>query len=139
MLALRDNKFATEKSWYSPTRLLSIYFFANRSFLKHSTERFLYKLFRYCETKQFDRKSWHNPLYHKTFRYPKLVQQGRVSLGIFLELWDKKSLKESCDTRSIPTCPQISSTHEVLWNAVGFPLRSVSVLRDKKNRQKIVT
>ena len=44
----------------------------------------------------------------------------------------QKSLKEKCDTCSIPTCPQFSSTQEVLWNAEGFPLRRFSVLGDKK-------
>ena len=42
---------------YSPSPFLSINFFATRNFLKHSTEGFLYEMFRYCETKNFDRKS----------------------------------------------------------------------------------
>ena len=53
--------------------LLSINFFATTNFLKHSIEGFLYEMFRYCETKIFDGKSWHNPLKHKIFRYPKLM------------------------------------------------------------------
>ena len=35
---------------------LSISFFATRSFVKHSTQGFLYEMFRYWETKNFRRK-----------------------------------------------------------------------------------
>ena len=38
------------------TPLLSINFLANGKFLKHSTEGFLYEMFRYCATKQFRQK-----------------------------------------------------------------------------------
>ena len=44
------------KSWYSLPPLLSINFFATGKFLKHSTEGFLYEIFRYCKTKIFQRK-----------------------------------------------------------------------------------
>ena len=78
------------KSWYSPTLLLSINFFATENFLKHSTDGFPYEVFRYCETKKFNWKLWHNPLKHKIFRYPKLVRHKRVPLKKILSLWDKK-------------------------------------------------
>ena len=39
-----------------PFPILSIKFFANRKFLKHTTEGFLYEKLRYCETKQYGRK-----------------------------------------------------------------------------------
>ena len=42
---------------------------------------------------KIDRRLWRKTLYHKRFRYPKLVQQGRVSVGICLELWDKKKFE----------------------------------------------
>ena len=57
----------------TPPSLLSINFFDTRNFVKHSTEKFPYEVFRYCETKKIDRKSWHYPLKHKIFRYPELV------------------------------------------------------------------
>ncbi len=53
--ALWDKKFSTE-NLDTPPPLLSINFFATGKFLKHSTEGFLYEMFRYCKTKNFRRK-----------------------------------------------------------------------------------
>ena len=53
--ALWDKKFSTENLDTSPP-LLSINFLATGIFLKHSTERFPYEIFRHCETKKFRRK-----------------------------------------------------------------------------------
>ena len=39
---------------------------------------------------------------------------------IFFGIVRQKSLKENCDTRSIPPCPWSFSTPEVLWNAEGL-------------------
>ena len=53
--ALWDNKFSTE-NLDTPPPPLSINFIATGKFLKHSTEGFLYEMFRYCKTKNFRRK-----------------------------------------------------------------------------------
>ena len=68
---------------------LSIKFFATGNFLKHSTERFPYKIFRHCETKKFRRKILLLPLLiHKVFRYRNFseTQHRRVPLRNFSAL-----------------------------------------------------
>ena len=52
---LWDKNISTENLDTTPP-LLSINFFANGNFLRHSTEGFLYEIFRYCETKKFRHK-----------------------------------------------------------------------------------
>ena len=53
---VRQN-FSDGKPWYSPSPIpLSINFFTSESFLKHSTEGFLYEMLRYCEKEQVRRK-----------------------------------------------------------------------------------
>ncbi len=53
-------------------RFLSINFFATRNFLEHSIEGFPNELFGIPRHKN-DRKSGHNPLKQKMFRYSKIV------------------------------------------------------------------
>ena len=55
--ALWDKNFSTEnRDTPPPPPHSSINFFATGKFLKHSTEGFLYEIFRYCKTKNFRRK-----------------------------------------------------------------------------------
>ena len=49
-LAPSDKKF-WQKIVLFPTPLLSLSFFETRNFQKHRSERFLYEIFRHCETK----------------------------------------------------------------------------------------
>ena len=51
---VRQNNF-DRKSWYPPP-LLSLKFSGTRNLLKHSTEGFLYVMFRYCQTKKVRQK-----------------------------------------------------------------------------------
>ena len=62
-------KFST-KSWYpllmqKTFSIIEIFWY---------TELFPNKIFWYRETKILNEKSWHNPLKHKIFRYPKLMK-----------------------------------------------------------------
>ena len=77
--ALWDKKFST-KILILPPPLLSINFFATGNFLKHTAECFNYEIFRQCETKIFDGKSWYStlpPLIHTLFRYRKFSETHR--------------------------------------------------------------
>ena len=49
-------KIFVGKSWHSLPPDSKINLFATGNFLKHSTEGFLYEMFRYCKTKNFRRK-----------------------------------------------------------------------------------
>ena len=62
--------------WYFLPPPLSLNFFTTGNFLKQSTEGFLYEMFRYCETKQFWRKSVipASSLMPYIFRYPKWMK-----------------------------------------------------------------
>ena len=63
-----------EKSWYSPPPL-SRNFFATGNFWSTEEKVSSTKCFGSVRQKIFDGKSWHNPLKHKLFRYPKLMTQ----------------------------------------------------------------
>ena len=57
-------------SWYFPLPLIhKLIRYRKLSETQH--RRVPCKNFRYCETKKFDRRSWHNLLKHKIFWYPK--------------------------------------------------------------------
>ena len=63
---------------------LSINFFATGNVLKHSTEGFLYEMFRYCGTKKIWRKivilpPSSSPLIHKIFRFQKFSETQKGS------------------------------------------------------------
>ena len=58
--AVWDEKIRRQILILAPPPVLSINFFATGIFLKHSTEEFTDKVFWYCETKIFDKKSWYN-------------------------------------------------------------------------------
>ena len=49
--ALSDKKFWMKNVIFPPLPLLSLSFFETRNFQKHRSERFLYEIFRHCETK----------------------------------------------------------------------------------------
>ena len=49
--ALWDKKFWQKIVIFPPPPLLSLSFFETRNFQKHRSERFLYEIFRHCETK----------------------------------------------------------------------------------------
>ena len=74
--------------------LLSKSFLTTGKNLEHSTEGFLYKTFRYCETKQFRRKTVIlTPSYiPKMFRYQNFVNHRRVLVRSFSVQWDTKFL-----------------------------------------------
>ena len=97
--ALCDKKYSKENLDTSPS-LSSINFFATRNLLKHSTEGFFYEMFRYCETKKFDRKSWYPPplLSLTFFDIRNFVKHRRVTLRKFLALWDKNFSTKNRDT-----------------------------------------
>ncbi len=71
--------YQTKKFWRKTSilstfpRFLSINFFATRHFLEHSIEGFPNELFGIPRHKN-DRKSGHNPLNRRVFRYPKWVK-----------------------------------------------------------------
>ena len=78
-----------------------------------------------------DGKSWHNPLKHKIFRYPKLMTHRKVYLRNFSALWDKKFWTENHDPP--PLIHIFFRYRNFSWTQHRrVPLQSFSVLRDKR-------
>ncbi len=99
--ALWDKKFSTENLDTPPSPLLSIHFFATGNVLKHSTEGFLYEMFRYCKTKNFRRKILilpPPPSYPYTFSLPEIfwntppnVSTTKFFGNVGQKIFDRKS------------------------------------------------
>ena len=73
--AIQDKKTWRNILILSPSPLLSIHYFATGNFLRHSTKRLPYEVFRYSAPKRiFVGISVHIPLKQNFFRFPKLVK-----------------------------------------------------------------
>ena len=92
----RQKIFNGKSSDSAPSPLLSINFFAKRSFLKHSTERSPMKFFETVKQKVFDGKSWYSPLLSINFFATGHFLKHR-SEGLLDEIfWD-------CETKNLDT------------------------------------
>ena len=76
--------------------VLGIKFFNTPKFLTHWREA--HENFRHSETKIFRRRNVIPPSMHKSFRYPQLSETLKGCPWNFSTLWDKKFLREKCDT-----------------------------------------
>ena len=82
--------------------------------------------------KIFDTKSWHNPLKHKFFRYPKLMKDWRNPLRHFSALWDKKFSTENFVTPPLLIHKLFRYQKFSEKEHRRVPLRNFSALWDKK-------
>ena len=124
--ALWDKKFST-KILILPPPLLPINFFATGNFLKHTAECFNYEIFRQCETKIFDGKSWYStlpPLIHTLFRYRKFSETHRRRVPL-----RNVSGKNFLDTPP----PLLSTLPETFWNTApkGSPTKFFGNVKQK--------
>ena len=94
--ALWDKETFDKESWYSPSPLIHK-FFRYQKFCETQKGSPM-KFFGTVRQKKFNKRSWHNSLKHKIFRYPKLVTHWRVPLQNFSALWGKKFSTEDLDT-----------------------------------------
>ena len=150
--AVWDKKFLTENRdtpsfLPSPLPPLIHYFFSLPDIFWNTDQKgSSTKFFGTLRQTIFDRKSWHNPLKRKIFRYPKVVTHWRVPLRNFLAVWDKNfrwlkivilpSLLASTLPPLIHTLFRYRKFSETQHRRV--PLRRFSLLSDKKFRRKIV-
>ena len=93
--ALWDKKFSTKN--HDPPPLIDTFFSLPEYFVNTAQKNSPMKLFGTARQIISDGKSWHNPLKHKIFRYPKLMTHRKVYLRNFSALWDKKFWTENHD------------------------------------------
>ena len=81
--------------------------------------------------KNFDKKSWHNSLKHKIFRYLKLVTHWRVPLRNFSALWDKKLLTKNRDTPPSPLIHKFFRYQKFCETQKGSPTKIFGTVRQQ--------
>ncbi len=133
-----DKKFSTENLDTLPPPHSSINFFATGKFLKHSTEGFLYEMFRYCKTKNFRWKILILP--------PLLLSMNFFAAGNFLKHSTERftyKIFRYCETKNFrlkililpppPSYPYTFSLPEIFWNTAqkGSPTKFFGTVRQK--------
>ena len=94
-LATGNKKLSSENS---EVPLLSVSFFDNRFFLKH--RRLALRKFSVLWDKDFDKKSWYNPLFSYPLKFPipeVFWNKGGLPYEIF-RYCETKTLTKNCDT-----------------------------------------
>ena len=122
------------KTWYPP---LIHNLFHTRNFL--NTEKFPQEIFRYCETKIFQRKIVLHPIMHKIFRYPKFYETQKGYRTKFFRSCETKNFRQNryafqishAPHPSSVLCMEISDTR-IFLTYKRVLLRIFSALWDKK-------
>ena len=94
-----------------------------------NTEGFFYEMFQCCVTKNVVRKSWYPLLMHKMFRYQTFSETRKSSPRTFFRTVRQKTSTENRDITFLSTNFWMP---EILFKHRGVPLRSFSVLWDRK-------
>ena len=100
-----------------------------------STEAFIYKFFRHCETMKFQWRKVIYTSYEEKFRYPGFLKQWMAQPWNISALWDKRFWTEN---RDIPFWLKKLSIPESFWCIELFPNKIFRFCETNKFERKVV-